>query len=87
MEGEDRRSMRLALRSWLDNGEWEQRANWLAEHVIRKALTGQIAYMRLFFRMHDGDARQTAETEMSFEAGSGPIVAAVAPSPENVKAA
>ena len=67
MKTADARSMMLALRAWLDEGDGEQNARRIAEFVIERAIAGHFGFFKLLLDMVDGKLRRTAEDEMTFE--------------------
>ena len=66
MRAFDGRTMRLALRAWLDEDERNIRP--VLEYVIDKAIAGHFGFFKLVIDMVDGKLHQTAEEEMTGEA-------------------
>ena len=66
MKAVDSRSLMLALRVGLDD---ERSARRIVEYVIEEAIAGHFGFLKLLLDMVEGKLHQTAEDELTFEAG------------------
>jgi len=84
MRAADSRSLMLALRVWLDD---ERSARRIVEYVIEKAIAGHFGFLKLLLDMVEGKLHQTAEDELTFEAGCVLVEAEDRRAAETAKAA